>query len=79
MELVAKKAAIDALTKIGQAFRPGVSSQSVSRDGVSESVSYLTAGLYGIFSGAIKSYREWIDQNLPMLRGSYRGALMVVV
>lgn len=79
MELVAKKAAIDALTKIGQAYRPGVSSQSVSRDGVSESVSYLTAGMYGIFSGAIKSYREWIDINLPMLRGSYRGALMAVV
>lgn len=79
IELVAKKAAIDALTKLGQAFRPGVSGQSVSRDGVSESVSYLTAGLYGIFSGAIKSYREWIDQNLPMLRGTYRGAVMAVV
>lgn len=79
MELVAKKAAIDALTKLGQAFRPGVSGQSVSRDGVSESVSYLTAGLYGIFSGAIKQYKEWIQEELPMLRGTYRGAVMMVV
>lgn len=79
IELVAKKAAIDALTKLGQAFRPGVSGQSVSRDGVSESVSYLTAGLYGIFSGAIKQYKEWIQEELPMLRGTYRGAVMMVV
>jgi hypothetical protein len=79
IELVAKKAAIDALTLIGQAFRPGVAGQSVSRDGVSESVSYLSSGMYGIFSGVIKTYTEWMEMNLPMLRGAYKGVNMLVV
>lgn len=79
IELVAKKAAIDALTLIGQAFRPGVAGQSVSRDGVSESVSYLSSGMYGIFSGVIKTYTEWMDKNLPMLRGAYKGVNLLVV
>jgi hypothetical protein len=79
IELIAKKAAIDALTLIGQAFRPGVSGQSISRDGVSESVSYLSSGMYGIFSGVIKTYTEWMDKNLPMLRGAYKGVNMLVV
>lgn len=79
IELVAKKAAIDALTLIGQAFRPGIAGQSVSRDGVSESVSYLSSGMYGIYSGVIKTYTEWMDKTLPMLRGAYKGVNMLVV
>lgn len=79
IELIGKKAAIEALTLAGQAFRPGISSQSVSRDGVSESVSYLTQGRYGIFSATITTYTEWIDKNLPMLRGAYKGVNMLVV
>lgn len=79
LELVCKKAAVDALTLIGQAFRPGISSQSVSRDGVSESVSYLSSGRYGIFSGAITTYNEWMEVNLPKIRGAYKGVNMLVV
>jgi len=79
IELIGKRAAIDALTLIGQAFRPGISSQSVSRDGVSESVSYLTSGMYGIFTATIKTYQEWIDKNLPQFQGAYTGVNMVVV
>ena len=79
LELVAKKAAVDALTLIGQAFRPGISSQSVSRDGVSESVSYLNSGTYGIFSPTIKVYNEWIEKELHQLQGAYRGVNMLVV
>jgi hypothetical protein len=79
LEMVGKKAAIDALTRIGQAFRPGLSSQSVSRDGVSESVSYLTSAQYGIFNATIAQYREWIEENLPRLKGAYRGINMQVV
>lgn len=79
IELVGKRAAIEALTLAGQAFRPGISSQSVSRDGISESVSYLTSGQYGIFSATIKTYQEWIDKNLVMMAGSYRGINMLVV
>lgn len=79
IELVAKKSAIDALTLAGQAFHPGLGSQSVSRDGVSESVSYTAAMQGGIFGAAIRTYQDWIDQNLTMLRGAFRGPSLVVL
>lgn len=79
LELVAKKAAIDVLTIAGQAFRGGYSSQSVSRDGISESVSYTASATYGIYSATIEDYRKWIDENVNKLRGAFRGANMVVV
>jgi hypothetical protein len=79
LELIAKKAAIDILTIAGQAFRGGFSSQSVSRDGISESVSYTASATYGIYSATIEDYRKWIDENLDKLKGAFRGANMVVL
>lgn len=79
IELIAKKAAIDILTIAGQAFRGGFSSQSVSRDGVSESVSYTASAIYGIYSASIEQYKKWIDENLVKLRGAFRGSNMVVL
>lgn len=79
IELVAKKAAMDILTIAGQAFRGGFSSTSVSRDGVSESVSYTASARYGIYSASIEDYRKWIDDNLKKLRGATRGHNMIVV
>lgn len=78
-EVIGKKAAIDALTALGQAFRPGVGSTSLSRDGVSESISYTTQSQYGIYTGTITAYKEFISENLQKFRGKYRGATMVVV
>ena len=79
IELVAKKAAIDVLTIAGQAFRGGFSSQSVSRDGVSESVSYTASATFGIYSATIEDYRKWIEANIKELRGAFRGVNMVVL
>lgn len=79
IELVAKKAAMDVLTIAGQAFRGGFSSQSISRDGVSESVSYTASATFGIYSATIEDYRKWIDANLKELRGAFRGPNMVVL
>lgn len=78
-ELIAKKAAIDALVMAGQALRPGLGSVSLARDGVSESVSYLNSATYGMFTGTINSYKEWIDDHGRELRAKYRGVTMVVV
>lgn len=76
-ELIAKKAAIDALTTIAAAFRPGVGSLSLSRDGVSESVSYTTQ--YGIYTAAINAHKEWMRDNEKLFRAKYRGLDWVVV
>lgn len=78
-EVVAKKAAINALAVAGMALRPGVGSLSLSRDGVSESVSYTTSAQYGIYTGIINTYKEWIDDHLPAMKGKYRGPTLRVV
>lgn len=78
-ELIAKKAAIDALIMAGQAIRPGIGSVSLGRDGVSESVSYINSAQYGLFTGTINAYKQWIEEHGRELRAKYRGATMVVV
>lgn len=78
-ELIAKKAAMDALTMLGAALRPGVGSTSLGRDGVSQSVSYTTQLKYGPYTGAIQMFKDWIDENLNKYKGKYRGATLLVV
>lgn len=72
------KAAIPALTLMGQAFRGGFSSQSVSRDGVSESASYTASAMYGIYSATIEQFLKELQKLLPQLRSRYRGINMWV-
>jgi hypothetical protein len=79
IDLVCKKAAIDILTVLGAALRPGIGSTSLSRDGVSQSVSYVNTQKYGNFTGAIQSYQDYLKDNIPKLRAKYRGAQLVVV
>ncbi len=79
LEILAKKAGIDALTIAGQAFRGGFSSQSLSRDGVSESVSYTASAIYGIYSATIEDFNKFINREIKSLRGRYRGVNMVVL
>jgi hypothetical protein len=79
LEILGKKAAIDALTVAGQAFRGGFSSQSLSRDGVSESVSYTSSAIYGIYSATIEDFNKFINREIKNLRGRYRGPNMVVL
>lgn len=78
-ELIAKKAAIDALTVAGLALRPGIGSTSLSRDGVSESVSYTTSAQYGVYTGTIQAYKDWMKDVIPQIKGKYRGPTMVIV
>jgi len=78
LEVVGKKAAIDALTVAGQAFRGGYSSQSISRDGVSESVSYTASAIYGIYSATIEEYSKFLNREIKQLRGRYRGLNVLV-
>lgn len=78
-ELIAKKAAMEALVTLGAAMRPGVGSVSLGRDGVSQSVSYTTQAQYGPYTGPINAFKEWIETNLVKFKGKYRGATMLVV
>lgn len=79
VELVAKKAAMDVLTIAGQAYRGGFSSQSVSQDGVSQSVSYTASAMFGIYSATIADYKKFIDEEIRRFRGAYRGVNLQVL
>jgi hypothetical protein len=76
---IGRKAAIDALTAASLALRPGVGSLSLSRDGVSESISYGTTMQYGLFTGAINVHKEWLKDNLKLIKGAYKGVGLIVV
>ncbi len=73
-ELVGKKAAIRALTAAGLALRPGIGSTSISRDGVSSSVSYISSQKYGIYTGAI-NHEEWMKTHAKEIRARVRGLI----
>ncbi len=77
-EFVGKLAAINALTALAAAFRPGLGSMSLSRDGVSQSLSFNTQATYGIYTGAIQSYKDWIKERQAAIKANYKGATMVV-
>jgi hypothetical protein len=79
LEIIGKKAAIDALTVAGHAFRGGFASQSVSRDGVSESVGYTASAIYGIYSATIEDYSKFINREIKQVKGRYRGINMIVL
>jgi len=79
IELIEKRAACNILTYLSQAFQPGITSQSIARDGVSEAISFSSSSTYGVFASSIIQYQKWIDEALPRLRGKYSGLVMAVV
>lgn len=79
LEVVAKKAAMDILNVAGMAKRPGVASQSTSRDGVSSSISYTASATTGTYSAIINEYKDFIESSIKHLKGAFSGLRMVVV
>lgn len=79
LEVLSKKAAIDALTVAGQAFRGGFAAQAISRDGVSESVNYTSSAVYGIYSATIEEYHKFINREIKQLKGRFLGLRLTVV
>ena len=67
VELVAKKAAIDILTQIVAAQTGGYEGFSISKDGVSQSVSMP------VIRKTIEEYQSWIYQMIPALSQKYGG------
>lgn len=73
LEAAAKIAAVDFFTIAGQATNNAFSKKELSRDGVSESISYTSSAMFGIFSASITDYNRWLKANMPRLRGAYQG------
>ena len=67
-EAIAKKAAVEILLQAGAAYKPGIASEAVSRDGVSETVVYTQSAMYGLHASTIEPYVKWLNDTLPRLR-----------
>jgi hypothetical protein len=79
LEAIAKKASVDVLLQAGSALKAGISSESVSRDGVSESTSYTQSAMYGLYAHITIPYQEWLDENLPRLKRRIGGVEYVTL
>lgn len=73
-DCVAKYASINILNIIGDVlYGVGITSISISLDGVSQNTPLSRSAQGGIFAGRIKQYSEEINQQLPNLKNQYRG------
>lgn len=79
LDLIGWQSSITAMTVAGHAYRGGFSSQSVSRDGVSQSVSYTASAIYGTYSATIEDYRKNIKATLEKIKQRYTGLRLMVV
>lgn len=78
-DLIARRAAIDILLQAGSAYKGGISSESISRDGVSTSTSYTSSAQYSIYSHLTIPFQQWIDDNLESIKQRLGGLRFVVV
>lgn len=73
-DMVAKFAAINVLSIIGSyLYGVGLSSISISLDGVSQNTPLTKGGKYGMFSDRISLYQDDINQMMESLQYIYRG------
>lgn len=84
-EALARKAAMDILNVAGAAYRAGYASESIGRDGISESVGYTSSAVYGIYSATIDEHQKWFygdrvgEGNLRRLKQKFGGIPVVVL
>src|SRR5262249_7332358 len=64
VEAIAKKAAMDAVTLIGQAHKPGLGSESFSKD-ISVSASYVRNARENLLSATRNEFKQDLDDLVP--------------
>lgn len=79
VEAIAKRAALDALTVIGQAYKPGIGSESFSKE-LSVSASYVRTAQANLLSASRAEYAADLERLVPQLKSKYLGlANMTIV
>lgn len=74
MDFVAKAAAINVLAIIGDIlYGIGLTSISITLDGVSQNTPLTRSGQGGLFAGRIKTYIDQMNEVMPVLKSKYRG------
>lgn len=79
LKLVGFTGAISVLTVAGQAYRAGFASESISKDGVTQSRSYTASAVYGIYSATIDQCEKWIKEHRDRIVQRHAGVRMVVL
>ena len=73
LNFIAKAAALNVLAVIGDVlYGVGMSSVSISLDGVSQNTPLTRSAQGGLFGGRIKLYLDELNQQLPNLKNQYR-------
>ena len=73
-DFISKIAAINVLSIIGDVlYGIGITSVSISLDGVSQNTPLSRSGQGGLFAGRIKTYIDDCNNMLPTLKSKYRG------
>lgn len=78
VEAIAKKAALDALTLIGQAHKPGIASESLSKE-MSVSTSYVRTAQANLLSASRAEHKADLDALIPRLRSRYLGLASMTI
>jgi hypothetical protein len=74
LDVVGKWASIRIFNMLGDlALGPGIASQSLSLDGLSQSVSSTASATFSAFSARITQYTKEVDSTLNRLKGVYKG------
>lgn len=74
MDFVAKAASINVLAIIGDIlYGIGLTSISITLDGVSQNTPLTRSGQGGLFAGRIKTYIDQMNEVMPALKSKYRG------
>lgn len=79
LKMVGFTAAITIMTVAGQAYKGGYSSESISKDGVTQSRSYTASAVYGIYSATIDQYEKWLKDNKDRIVQRIGGIRMVTL
>lgn len=78
-EAIAKKAVWEMLNSAGSAYRAGFSSQSTSRDGISESQAYTSSATYGTYAAHVESYKEFLKTEVPRMKKRFCGIMFTSI
>lgn len=78
--LIYKQATCDIMTVWGDLIiGAGIANQSISIDGLSQSIGTTQSAMFGGASARVQSYRDDIDRLIPVLRSTFSSPRMVVL
>lgn len=67
-EAIAKKCAWELLNSAGSAYKAGLASSEVSRDGVGQAQNFTSSSLSGVYGAHFHEYETWLKDEIPRMK-----------